>query len=833
MNNPEQLFQEALQCHRSGRVDQAEQMYRQLLGMLPDAPPVLHFLGLLLCETGRADSGLPMLEHSVALQPGVAEHHNNLATVLQSLGRHADAAGAFRKAIVVRPDYPEAWFNLGNALYADGAPEGAEEAWRRALALRPDYVKAGLNLGHLLFARDASGQAVDCLEALAQFPEGSVPAWNALAAGFIGLGRRDRAIGYCQRILGVSPDHVETLATLGRLLTEEKRYPEGLDCFQRLAVLQPGVAEHCIGVGVCRLGMEHAEDAVSSFRRALALQPGLRVAHMNLGYALKQARRHEAALESFRAALALHADFEVLNELGNTTLELAKAGKEGLQTALDYYTRAIELAPVDPRLHCNVGRVHWLLGEAERATDAYRRAVECDPSFEPAYVSLGHVMQLLDRHDEAIDYFRRIMTRVPEDYRLHSYLIWYLDRAPGVALSAMQEERRRWDERHVQARNFPVKAHANIPDPDRRIRVGIVSGEFYECSAAYAFLPFILYADREAFEVTCYSNTATEDRMAERIRRGAARWRNIVDADDEMVAETIRQDGIDILLDISSHSWTTTRLPVFGRKPAPIQVTGWGYASGTGMVAMDYLLSDPLSVRPGERALFAEEICDLPCVIGYLCPEDAPPVRERGGAGLTFGSLNHPDKLSDETLRLWGELLAGLPGSRLILKYNGLENSIQQRRILGKLATAGVSPERVTILGGSNWQVHMDTYNRVDIALDPFPSGGGITTYEAVWMGTPVVTLYGEALVQRSTAAILSGMGQGQWIARSRQEYLDIARALAENREALRRLHGGMRDLLRCSEVSHENYVRATERAFREMWRRWCGAAQSKGNTGC
>lgn len=830
MSNPEQLFQEALQCHRSGRVDQAEQMYRQLLGMLPDAPPVLHFLGLLLCETGRADSGLPMLEHSVALQPGVAEHHNNLATVLQSLGRHADAAESFRKAIGIRGDYPEAWFNLGNALYADGATAGAEEAWRRALALRPDYVKAGLNLGHLLFARGASAQAVDCLETLAQFSESPAPAWNALAAGFVGLGRRERAIEYCRRILGMSPDNVETLATLGRLLTEEKRYPEGLDCFQRLAMLQPGVAEHCIGVGVCRLGMEHAEDAIPSFQRALALQPGLRVAHMNLGYALKQARRHEAALESFRAALALHADFEVLNELGNTALELARAGKDGFQTALDYYMRAIELAPEDPRLHCNAGRVHWLLGDAARATDAYRRAAECDPSFEPAYVSLGHVMQLLDRHDEAIDYFRRTMTRVPEDYRLHSYLIWYLDRAPGMALSAMQEERRRWDERHIQSRHFPIRPHSNPPDPDRRIRLGMVSGEFYECSAAYAFLPFILYADRDAFEVTCYSNTAVEDGMTERIRRGAARWRNIVDVDDDTVAETMRQDGIDILLDISSHSWTTTRLPVFGRKPAPIQVTGWGYASGTGMAAMDYLLSDPLSVRPEERALFAEEICDLPCVIGYLCPEDAPPVRRRSAASLTFGSLNHPDKLSDETLALWGELLAGLPGSRLILKYNGLENHIQQRRILGKLAAAGVSPERVTILGGSNWQVHMDTYNRVDIALDPFPSGGGITTYEAVWMGTPVVTLYGEALVQRSTAAILSGMGLEKWIARTRGEYLDIARALAEDRQALRACQLSLRDALLHSGVAHENYVRAAEGAFREMWRRWCETAQTEGN---
>jgi predicted O-linked N-acetylglucosamine transferase (SPINDLY family) len=271
------------------------------------------------------------------------------------------------------------------------------------------------------------------------------------------------------------------------------------------------------------------------------------------------------------------------------------------------------------------------------------------------------------------------------------------------------------------------------------------------------------------------------------------------------------------------------RLLVFARKPAPIQVTAWGEPTGTGLKAMDYLLADPVLVPADERKLFAERIFDIPNFLGYWVPDLLPepsalPALTRGY--VTFGSFNRAPKIQDAVLRHWAEVLRALPGSRLVIKgYQALTDGVEQRRIHGVLGGEGIASDRVMLLGRRARTDHFADYREIDIALDPFPHGGGMTTLDALWMGVPVVTWPGRTLSSRLAAASLTALGLGDFIASDLDAYVALAVAKAADLDALARLRGTLRQRLAASAVGNsERYARAVENAYREMWRRWCAS---------
>ena len=398
---------------------------------------------------------------------------------------------------------------------------------------------------------------------------------------------------------------------------------------------------------------------------------------------------------------------------------------------------------------------------------------------------------------------------------------------PTVGLAELQEERRKWDEAHA-APLWQDPVHANDRSPTRRLRVGYVSGDLKEHSASKTFVGILTQYDRSQFDVYAYSNfTGKGDGFTERFKQGVTVWRDIGHLSDEAVANLIREDRIDILVDLSGHS-AGNRLLVFARKPAPIQVTGWGYGTSTGMRAMDVFFTDPVLVPPEDKRYFTEEVRYQSSVWASYSIESFPEVNALPALSegvITFGSFNRLAKVSEEAYRAWAEVLLALPGSRLMLKTPELEDAANRERIAGHFTQAGVAPQRIIMQGKTPWTEHVQAFNQVDIALDPFPHGGGVTTLEGLMMGVPVITLRWPSIAGRISASIMTGLGLTGWIAESAEQYVEIAVQKARDIDSLAALRGRLRSLVTSAIGDQEAYVRSVEQEYRQLWQRWCASA--------
>ncbi|MEO5373394.1 MAG: acetylglucosamine transferase, partial [Alphaproteobacteria bacterium] len=302
-------------------------------------------------------------------------------------------------------------------------------------------------------------------------------------------------------------------------------------------------------------------------------------------------------------------------------------------------------------------------------------------------------------------------------------------------------------------------------------------------------------------------------------------WRHTVGVSDEDMAEQIRRDGIDILVDLSGHT-IGNRLAVFAHKPAPIQVTAWGHAHGTGLPTVDAFFADPVQIPQSERPFYAETVVDLPCFLVYEAPDYAPavaPLPALATGTVTFGCFNRLDKISPEARALWARVLAAVPGTRLLVKDTQLDSPETRQRFAESLISLGLSGDRLDFLGGSPHHEHLAMFARVDIGLDPFPQTGGISTLEALWLGVPVVTIRGQTPASRNGAAINAALGLNEFIAETPEEYVAIAARTAADLPRLASLRSDLRPRLSASAVGNPAlYTRSVETAYRDLWRGWC-----------
>jgi predicted O-linked N-acetylglucosamine transferase (SPINDLY family) len=366
-----------------------------------------------------------------------------------------------------------------------------------------------------------------------------------------------------------------------------------------------------------------------------------------------------------------------------------------------------------------------------------------------------------------------------------------------------------------------IKPHANSRDPDRRIRIGYVSADFKGHSACIAFAPLILDHDQEHFDIFCYDGNTVADLMTERLRSAATGWRSSAGLSDDALADRIREDSIDILVDLSGHSMGN-RVLVFGQKPAPLQVTGIGHMP-PGSPTIDYRLTSELHSPPAEEHLYPEKAVYLNVAMGFLPPQESPLVGPGPGAengDFIFGSFNRLEKISNEALNLWAGILRDVPKSRLLMKSNRLGVRAARERYEDLFSDLGILPERLILLGGTSQREHLETHDRVEISLDTFPHGGGVTTLESLWMGVPVLGLCDYSKnVSRSIKVLCDPLDLGNWATESLDEYHQTAVDWTSKREALADLRQGLRD--RVAEV-YFRFPLEVEKSYRVMWARWC-----------
>ncbi|HEY0833253.1 MAG TPA: tetratricopeptide repeat protein [Azospirillum sp.] len=662
-------------------------------------------------------------------------------------------------------------------------------------------------------------------------------------------GSLDQAETLYRRILDALPDQADALHLLGVLRAQRGDGASAVALLRRAIAARPEAGDYHGNLGKAHLLAGDTLPALTAFGRAARLAPDVGEHAANHAQALERfgpgarlaldpadapqwnergigwhrAGRLDAAEAAFRRALILEPEcVAAANNLAGTLLP---AGPP--EAALWWFRRALVLMPDHSDAATNLGNV---LNRVGRIGDGFAwcdRAVRLRPDDANAAANLARLLQAQTRIAEAVAQFRRAVDINPGHPSMHSDLIFCMDLDSGRSVAEQQAERRRWAARHADPLTPAAPVFANPRDPERRLRVGYVSADFRSHSAAFVFAPVLTGHDPARVEVVCYSNHDACDAMTERLRGAASLWRTVTRLSDEALAAQVRADGIDVLVDLSGHS-AGNRLRAFARRPAPVQVSAWGHVTGTGMAAMDALFADAVVVAAEDRGLFAETVVDLPCMLCCEPPVNAPaaaPLPPAMGDGVvTFGSLNKLSKVSDEALALWCRILRAVPESRLLIKFAGLEEPSVRARLTGFAAARGVAADRLLLLGRTGRAEHMATYGRVDIALDPFPQNGGVTTMEALWMGVPVLALLGRTLPGRIGAAILTATGCPDWIAGSEEDYLHLAVERAADVEELRRLRGVLRARVATSPVGDTAaYTRAVEDAYRRLWRDWCG----------
>ena len=500
-----------------------------------------------------------------------------------------------------------------------------------------------------------------------------------------------------------------------------------------------------------------------------------------------------------------------------------------MDAAAASYRRAIAIHPGFAETHDNLGGVLRDQGRLDEAAASCRRAIALNPDLAKAHLNLGNVLTDQVKLDEALVCYDQALSLEPDFIEAHSNRLFSLHYRSGHSAQALLAEHRRWDERHGGGGLASRPSFANVRDPERRLRIGYVSGDFRRHSVSY-FLESVLAAhDRSVVEVFCYSNNAINDEVTARLRASADHWRGIVGVSDDDAAAMIERDGVDILVDLSGHT-AKNRLTLFARKPAPVQATWLGYPNTTGLAAMDYRIVDPITDPDAIADGWASEAL-VRLEGGFLCyapPGDAPPVVKPPSLAsgvVTFASFNNPTCCRDQTVETWAAVLHRVAGSRLLLKGKPFADEGARSLLETRFAAHGSDPGRLilTSLTGS-LGAHLEAaMAKVDIGLDPFPYNGTTTTCEALWMGAPVVSLIGERHAGRVGASLLARVGLEALIASDRGQYVEIAAGLAADPARLTDLRKTLRARLQASPLCDAPaFAASLEAAFRAMWRRWC-----------
>ncbi len=570
----------------------------------------------------------------------------------------------------------------------------------------------------------------------------------------------------------------------------------------------------------------HFDRAADAYRQILSAHPDHPRALHSLGVLEKSRGNPRLAIDLISRAIALHPDgAEFHNNLGDAYSILGR-----LDEAIASFRRAIALQPTYVKALNNLGNALWRSGQFSEGIAALRRAIALQPSYARAYSNLGVALSQSGQQMESIDSFRRAIALEPEYQMAQSNLLMtlhYVEHDPAELAAA----HRQWAERFADPITAKSPPHQSDRDPNRPLRIGYVSGDFKSHAVATFFLPVLLAHDRSGFHVTCYSNVSGPDSVTQLIGEKCDAWRDIAGMSDDQAAALVRQDRIDLLIDLAGHS-ARNRLLLFARQPAPVQVTWLGYPNTTGMRAIDYRATDAVADPVGQtEASHAEQLMRLRSCWIYGAPTDAPAVAPPPvmlGNPPTFGSFNTLAKVTPEMIDLWAALLSRVAGSRILIKAAAAGDNGIRDRIWRQFRSRGIEEDRVLLMGRlAESQRHLESYAQVDVMLDTFPYNGTTMTCEAMWMGVPVVTLAGKDHVSRVGASLLQTVGLDHLIATTTAQYIDRAAALISDLPRLKQLRQELRSRMLASPLlDAAGFTRELESTYRKVWHAWCSKSR-------
>jgi len=642
-------------------------------------------------------------------------------------------------------------------------------------------------------------------------------------------GRLDEAAVRYARVRFDAPGNFDAAHLAGTLELQRKRPGEAVPLLEAARRLNPksAVCAMRLGVGLNALGK--APEAEAVLRAAAALDPKLPEAWLHLGHALERLGRMDDAVAAVERALSAgpkHA--EACDYLGALVV-----ATRGHAAAEPYLVRAVEAEPGFARAWSNLGICRVYLGRLTDAIACFNRALALDSCLHHAYAGRGLALERCHRIAEAVEDYGRAIRGNPKDWQARSARLMALHYLDGVSRGELFSEHAAFGAAAGPALERPPGS-GNTPHPERRLKVGFLSPNLRAHSVASFFEPLLAHLDRDAFEVYLYHDHPKIDATSDRLRGLASHWRQVAGLTEASLEAVLRADGLDILVDLAGHT-ELNRLALLARRMAPVQATYLGYPDTTGLVAMDYRLTDAIADPVGDSDLTCTErlLRFAPTAWTYAPPADAPepsPAPCALGASVTFGCFNNFAKVTDRALRSWAAILSAVPGSRLVIKGGGLGSPTLQAVARRRLAAAGFSAGAVDLMERTASQEdHLSRYSLVDVALDTFPYHGTTTTCEALWMGVPVVTLAGDRHASRVGASLLRAMGRADWVAIDWADYVRKATGLAADRAALATARKALRDEFRRSDLyDHAGQALRFGAALRTMWRTWCASVPAK-----
>ena len=845
-------------------------------------------LAEVLMRLDRLADAERIAQSAVTLAPRSPIARCTLGNVLRMRGRNAEAYPHYTIALDADANYLPALFNLANASLEDGLLDDAIELYERALRQDPTYTDAQVNLaeayrqlGRLAEAeslvkavalRDPNREDVARIHAGIRRDRGDDVGgrailerdFDALYAKHIAVRVSDfeQSADDSDRVIRVRQYLKDTAGLLKRAegfaaeASERSDHKAAAGFTQKIAILlttqiiaQGKLAGYLSGLG-------QGEEANDLYRAGEGLRDRVADSHRRAGLYLYYVPDYEAAIEEFNRGLALAPDnLDLLSALGGTycasgkmedtyrvcravldkdpkragdwnNVGLALQSMRREQEAIDAFQAAIDADPTYLLAWTHMGSSYQTLGRITEAREAYEKALDLNDSSPEALNNLAIVSQTLGDFAAGQAYLRRAIEAAPDNAAYHSNILFAIQYLPEGTEQHLFEETMRWGEKHAAPHYAKRKPLSNDADPNRRLRIGYVSPDFKGHSCSYFLYPLYTNHDRKNYEIFSYAEVSAPDMWTDTFKGLSDHWFSTVAISDDDVAERIRKDKIDVLVDLGAHTGGS-RLLISARKPAPVQVSWLGLGNSTGVRTMDYFISDPHMVPDGYDKYFCEQVYRLPnntyCYYPLNRMPDVGPVPSSTAGHVTFGTLSRSVRLNEGVLKTWARILNGVPNSRLMINTVAMNDPLMRDKITAIFAAEGISADRLDLIMTRVPHETWGSYNIIDIALDPFPHNAGLTTFEAIYMGAPVVTLADRPPQGRYGASILSNVGLSDLIAYTLDDYVSIAINLANNPARLAEIKSTLRDTMLSSPLCDgAAYTKAMEDAYRSMWKTWC-----------
>ncbi|KAK8473623.1 hypothetical protein PHAVU_001G192300 [Phaseolus vulgaris] len=757
---------------------------------------------------------------------------------MQNKGRLAFES--FFEAIKLDPQNARALTHCGILYKDDGRLMEAAESYQRALRVDPSYRAAAECLAIVLtdigtntklagFTQDGIKKYFEALKVDPHY----APAYYNLGVVYSEMMQYDMALTFYEKAAAERPVYAEAYCNMGVIFKNRGDLDSAISCYDRCLTVSPNfeIAKNNMAIALTDLGTKvklegDINQGVALYKKALYYNWHYADAMYNLGVAYGEMLKFDMAIVFYELAFHFNPHCaEACNNLG-----VIYKDRENLDKAVECYQLALSIKPNFSQSLNNLGVVYTVQGKVDAAASMIEKAIMANPTYAEAYNNLGVLYRDAGDISRAIDAYEQCLKIDPDSRNAGQNRLLAMNYIDEGIDDTLFEVHRNWGSRFM--RLYPrYTSWGNTKDPDRPLVIGYVSPDYFTHSVSYFIEAPLVYHDYSNFKVIVYSAVVKADaktiRFREKVTKKGGIWKDIYGIDEKKVADMVREDQVDILVELTGHT-ANNKLGMMACRPAPVQVTWIGYPNTTGLPTIDYRITDSLADPPETKQKHVEELVRLPeCFLCYTPSPEAGPVSSTPALSngfITFGSFNNLAKITPKVLQVWARILCAIPNSRLVVKCKPFCCDSVRQRFLSTLEQLGLEPLRVDLLPLILLNHdHMHAYSLMDISLDTFPYAGTTTTCESLYMGVPCVTMAGSAHAHNVGVSLLSKVGMEHLIAKNEDEYVELAQKLASDISALHNLRMSLRDLMSKSPVCDgAKFILGLESTYRNMWHRYC-----------